>query len=72
MPVHPIRDTDNVVEIGKCGSLTEDVARVMRRMVKPFDITKSKRCPYCSSTDINFDLIMQNWRCEVCGEIWEE
>ena len=72
MPVHPIRDTDNVVEIGKCGSSAEDVARAMRRMVMPFDITKLDRCPCCTSTDIKYYPTLKDWRCNVCGEIWED
>jgi len=46
--------------------------KIKRKVVAPFDITKLKRCPYCSSTDIDYDPIMKNWRCNVCDEIWEE
>jgi len=43
-----------------------------RKIVAPFDITKLERCPYCGNTDIDYDPIMKNWRCNVCNEIWEE
>lgn len=68
MPVHPIRDTDNVVEIGYCDPSVEDI----RKVVAPFDITKTKRCPYCNSTDIEYSSVFNNWICNYCYEIWEE
>lgn len=50
----------------------EMVKEQKRKIVAPFDITKLKRCPYCSTTDIDYDPIMKNWRCNVCDEIWED
>lgn len=52
-----------------------------RKIVAPFDITKLKRCPYCSSTDIDvvkdYNPMMKQmnkvfWRCNYCGESWDE
>ncbi len=46
-----------------------------RKIIKAFDIDKLKRCPYCSSTDIDSDVSMpeiESWKCNFCGEDWEE
>ncbi len=42
-----------------------------RKIVKPFDITKSELCPFCSNTDIADDPDKKGWkRCNNCDEAW--
>lgn len=46
--------------------------KIKRKVIAPFDITKLHRCPCCTSTDIKYYPTMKDWRCNVCGEIWED
>lgn len=58
------------------------VNKIKRKIVKPFDITKLERCPYCCSSDIEH-ISMETWKneyysvkhnrlCLYCYEKWEE
>jgi len=46
--------------------------KIKRKKVEPFDITKLKRCPYCSSTDIGRNPTTDCWICNSCGEKWKD
>ncbi len=48
--------------------------KIKRKIVKPFDITKLERCPYCGNTDIKGQMNRKNkeWFCRYCGEKWDD
>ncbi len=44
--------------------------KIDRKVVQAFDINKLKRCPFCSST--NIEIHGDSGLCNYCREIWEE
>ncbi len=48
------------------------MSTIKRKVMSPLDITKLSRCPYCNSTDIDYDLDDSKWECNYCGEVWKE